>query len=288
MKIAVLGAAGNMGKWLVQYFASRGHLLTVFDINRDELRMLSKNYKVKVARDNLEAVKDAELTIVSVPIDKTVKVLRDIAAKLKRKSIVVEIASIKAGIIEVLKECSNFGVQPLSLHPLFGPLKRTGKKKIALIPVLSLRNELKIAKKIFPDAEFHVVNAEKHDRLMAVTLSLPYFINMTLASTFRSENFETLMEFGGTTFTLQSILIGSIMVQSPELHASLHMANKYSIKYLKEFLFNAEKIIRIIESGSVEKFKALSNEINNSLSKSLDLEASYNKMYIALEALEKS
>jgi prephenate dehydrogenase len=287
MKVAVLGAAGEMGKWLVQYLVEGGHTVTVFDIRQEELRALSKNYNVKLARDNFDAVKDAELTVVSVPINKTVEVLREIFPKLKKGSAVSEIASLKTGIIDVLKESSKFNVQPLSLHPLFGPLWM-GKKRFALIPVLNVREELATAKKFFPDAQIIVVDVEKHDRVMAVTLSLTYFVNTAFALTIRNEDFKALENLRGTTFTLQQILMGAVMIQDSELHASLHFANKHAPEYIKKFVLNAEKLRKLIDRGDAEVFMSTCDELSRDLSKSLDLVEMYEKMYAILKALEIS
>jgi prephenate dehydrogenase len=286
MKIAILGAAGRMGKWFTQYFAEKGHALTVSGVHQEKLKVLAKNYGAKIAKNNVEAVKDADLTLVSVPIGKTAEVLQEITPKLKRGSIVSEIASVKAEIIDVLRESYKFGVQPLSLHPLFGPMQKV-KKKFALVPVLNAENELAVAKRFFSDAEIVVVDAEKHDRAMAVTLSLQYFVNMVFASTVKDEDFKTLEKLSGTTFTLQQVLIGAIMIQDPELHASLHMANKHFPEYLRRFVSNAEKIKKLIESGDTEAFKNFYNEISRDLSKTLDLAAMYEKMYAILEVMEK-
>jgi prephenate dehydrogenase len=284
MKVAVLGAAGKMGKWFVQYLASKDYDLTVFDIKKGELKRLTKIYDVKIAKNNLEAVRNADLTIVSVPINKTADVLSEIAPKLKKGAIVAEIASLKACVIDVLKECSKFNVQPLSLHPLFGPLWR-GKKRFALIPVLNSKRELEIATKIFPDADFRIVDAEKHDKIMAVTLSLPYFINMVLASTLKNEDFETLKNLGGTAYTLQLILMGSIMAQDGNFHFLLHRLNKNSPEYFEDFMSNARVIIEMIKNGNAKEFKIFYEKVKNGLSSSLDLNTLYSKMYAAIEAL---
>jgi prephenate dehydrogenase len=286
MKVAILGAAGKMGKWFVQYFTDMNYDLTVSDIKKEELKRLTKSYRVKLVKNNLEAVKDADLTVVSVPINKTTDVLNEITPKLKKGSIVSEIASLKVCVIDVLRECAKFNVQPLSLHPLFGPLWR-GKKRFALIPVLNSERELEIAKKIFPDADFRFVDAEKHDKIMALILSLPYFINMALASTLKDEDFRMLTNFGGTTYTLQLILMGSIMAQDSEFHFLLHKLNRNSLKYFERFMSNANRIIEIIKNGNAKEFKAFHKTVNDGLSRSLDLNALYSKMYAAIEFLEK-
>ncbi|MEM2994881.1 MAG: prephenate dehydrogenase/arogenate dehydrogenase family protein [Candidatus Bathyarchaeia archaeon] len=286
MKVAILGAAGRMGRWLVQYFINQGFALTVFDIKEEGLKELSKTYKVKIARDNLDAVENAELTVVSVPIDKTVEILREVCPKLKKGSVVVEIASVKEGIVGALRSLSKFDVQPLSLHPLFGPMQKLKRKKIALISIVNAEKELETARKIFPDAEFVVVDAEQHDRVMAAMLSLPYFVNVALASTLKDEDFKVLEKLCGTTSTLQLTLVGGIMAQDPELHVSLHTTNKYAAEYLDKFVSEAEKLRDLIKSGNMKDFRKLYSEITKCISKSLNFEAMYEKMYVALEALQ--
>jgi len=286
LKIAVLGAAGGMGRWLVQYFAGQGHFLTVSDVRRDEAEAFAKTHGAEFAKNNLEAVKEAESVVVSVPIDKTAAVLYEVAPHLRKNTIIAEISSIKSNIVDVLAEISQYGVQPLSLHPLFGPSMRRLKKKVALIPVLNVEEEKKLAERIFPDAKIVVVNAKQHDKAMAVTLSIPYFINMTLASILGGEDITILKKLSGTTFTLQLTLMGSIMAQSSELHVTMHMANEYASDYLKKFLLEAEKLRALIEKRDVKKFCRFYDNLQKNLSKNLDLMDLYGKMYTALEALE--
>lgn len=286
MKVAVLGAAGKMGKWLVQYLTSQGYTLTVFDVKREELKELSKNFKVKIAENSLDAVENTELTVVSVPINKTVEVLEKICPKLKRGSVVVEIASLKEKIVDAWRSLPKFEAQPLSLHPLFGPVPKLKKKKVALIPVFSVEKELETAKRIFPDAEFVVVGAKQHDKAMAATLSLPYFVNTILASTLKDEDFKVLERLSGTTSTLQLTLVGGVMAQDPDLHISLHTANKYTLEYLNKFVSDAEKLRDLIKSGNMKDLKEFYARLSERISKSLDLEVMYEKMYTALGALQ--
>ena len=95
LKIAILGAAGRMGKWLLQYFTNQGHSLTVSDVRREEMEILAKTWGAKLVENNREAVKNNELIVVSVPIDKTANVLYEIYPYLKENMIIAEISSIK-------------------------------------------------------------------------------------------------------------------------------------------------------------------------------------------------
>ncbi|MEM3731196.1 MAG: prephenate dehydrogenase/arogenate dehydrogenase family protein [Candidatus Bathyarchaeia archaeon] len=285
MKVAVLGAAGRMGKWFVRYFVGKGYAVSVSDIKRDELETLSKNYGVKIARDNLEAVRDAELVVVSVPLNKTAEILLETIPNMKKGSIILEIASLKSGIVNVLKESSKFSVKAISLHPLFGPLWKM-RERFALIPVLNAKKELATARKLFPNAQIIVVDAEKHDRLMAITLSLTYFVNTALALTIKDEDFKALKKLSGTTFKLQQILLGSIAMQKSDFHVYLHMTNKYALQYLEKFVSNARRLKKLIHCRDAESFKNVCGEIGRNLSKHLDLAEMYEKMYTILEVVE--
>lgn len=275
-----------MGRWLVQYLVSQGHVLTVSDVRREEAEAVARICGVNFAENNLEAVKEAELVIVSVPIDKTASVLYEVAPHLRKNTIVAEISSIKSKIVDVLAEISKYGARPLSLHPLFGPGVCKLRKKVALIPVLNLKEERELAERIFPDAKIIVADAKQHDRAMAVTLSVPYFINTALASVLSDEDIATLRELSGTTFKFQLTLMGSIMAQSSELHASIHTANEYALEYLKKLVLEVGKIKTWIEGGDVETFCRFYDDLQKKLSKSLDLIDIYEKIYVALEALE--
>jgi len=286
VRIAVLGAAGKMGRWLVEYFMNQGHNLILSDIKKDEAAAFAKSLGINFAGNNLEAVKEAELIVVSVPIDKTLIVLSEVAPYLRKGTIVAEITSIKANITSFLAEISKYGVHPLSLHPLFGPKTQKLKKKVALIPVLDAEKEKKLAEKIFPDAQIISVNAEEHDRAMAITLSLPYFINAVFASILSNEDIAILNELSGTTFTLQLILTGSIMAQNSEIHTSLQTLNEYALEYLDKFITESEKTISLLREDP-EAFRIFYEKLQKNLSKNLDLEDMYEKMYVFLETLER-
>jgi prephenate dehydrogenase len=286
MKIAILGAAGQMGRWLIKYFSTQGHDLTVSDVRSNALKKCVVSSNVKIAEDNLMAIKNVEAVVVSVPIENTATVLYEIAPYLKKDVIVAEIASIKLDLIKVLIEISKLNIIPLSLHPLFGPGLQKMKKKLAVIPVLNKEFEKQLAKKFFPDAKIVVVDSNRHDKAMAITLSFPYFLNMALASILNDEDINLLKELSGTTFNLQLILTGSVMAQSSKLHSSIHMANKYSLESLKKFVSEAEKILNLIEKKDVNSFLRFYNGLQKTLSKNLDLLDMYKKMYIAQNLLQ--
>ena len=82
MKVTIIGGAGKMGKWLTNYFKKSGYDVTISDTRHEEAKNVAKSTGARLALNNVEAVKEAELIVLSTPIGTTPKVLKD------RKSVV--------------------------------------------------------------------------------------------------------------------------------------------------------------------------------------------------------
>ena len=288
MRVAVIGGAGRMGRWLVKHFLNQGHELTISDPRLDDARAFAKHVGAEVAASNIDAVKDADLVSVSVPIEVTPKVLMEIAPSLKENTKFVEIASLKSHILPILKEIAESrGVRTISVHPLFGPgVQRLSDERIALIPVSELEAETEEARRLFPGAEIIPVDAETHDRAMALTLSAPHFINIAFASLLGEENLKLLKRLGGTTFTLQLILSEGVMSEDPHLYASIQMNNDYTVRYLDRLLTRMKSIKDMIARGDEEAFTNLYNVARAQLSRDEAFKDAYERMYRLLGVMK--
>ena len=286
MKVAIIGGAGRMGKWLVNYFKKGGYEVTISDTRREEAKTVAESTGARLALNNVEAAKDAELIVLSIPIDVTPKVLKEISSKIKKSATIVEISSLKSQVFPVLEKVAAQGVRTISIHPLFGPgVTKTAGEKIALVPVSDPSSEFKAAKTLFPDVELVVVDVEEHDKAMAAALSLPHFLNIVFASVIGQEDLNILKKLGGTTFALQLILSEGVMSEDPSLYASIQMDNKFSAQVLEKFIANAETLKRHVKEGNLKAFTQFYADTQTSLTKDSDFGIAYEKMYKALEAI---
>lgn len=275
-----------MGRWFTRYFSAQRHRVVISGHKVHKAKAFAEAAGVNFAKNNVEAVKDADLAVVSVPILVTAKVIREVAPHVKKGAVIAEISSLKAGIVEALVEAAEIGIKPLSLHPLFGPgAKKMSGQRIAVVPVVDRGTEVKLAENLFPEAEVVVVDAEEHDRAMALVLSLPYFVNVAFASVVGEENLEALKKLAGTTFPLQLTLAESVMTEDSALHASIQMDNKYVLQCLEKFLSKAKTIEKLIAEKDKAKFITLCNKIRDSLSKDSDFLKAYESIYRFLETL---
>ncbi|MEM2144845.1 MAG: prephenate dehydrogenase/arogenate dehydrogenase family protein [Candidatus Jordarchaeaceae archaeon] len=288
MKVAIIGGAGKMGRWFANYFIKKGHEVTISDIRLEEAKLLAQNTGIKLSPNNIKAVEDAELIIVSTPINVTKNVLREISGKVTVSTTLIEIASLKSQVFPELKRIARRGVKTISIHPLFGPgMTADTEEKIALIPVIDPIFEHKLAKTVFPKAEFIIVNYRDHDKAMALALSLPHFVNILFASVIGQEDINVLKKLGGTTFSLQLILSEGVMSEDPSLYASIQMDNKFTREVLEKLLSNAGILRRYIIEKDYEGFIQFFRNAKHSLIGDRDFGIAYERMYKALESLKE-
>jgi len=286
MRIAILGGAGNMGSWLIRHFSESNHSLIISDPKDPKLGDLLSPCDIEVVSDNEYAVNNAEIVFASVPLNKTVAVIREVVPHMKENSVLCEISSLKDRLVNVLEDSANHGIRPLSIHPMFGPGARSLRKKILLIPIIDSEKERRLAESLFPNAELITVDANRHDRIMALTLSLPYFMNMIVASVMMREDLQVLRRIGGTTFEIQSILTGSIMSQSVDLHYSLHKSNSQAMDILKGLSDRIDSALEYLVDGNENGFEQFYEQIRDSFEENMDLANAYQEMYRILECLD--
>jgi prephenate dehydrogenase len=273
-QVAIIGAAGKMGAWFAAYFAGKGHDVIAYDV---------KPFSVKGARAKsvAECVRGADLAMVCVPVRHTPSLVRQCAGAMKAGSVVAEISSVKSKTFTVLKGLPE-GVNPLCIHPMFGPGASEKKQlKVLLVPVRDLQRETKIAHELFGGMSIRALpDARTHDRAIAAVLGLTYFVNVAFAGMMSKEKLQTLKEVGGTTFGIQSMLAESIMTDEPELVVALLRDNPYSAKYIKQYLKSAQELARLVRAGNLEdRLK----RTKSGLQKQQDLQSSYRRMYEMIE-----
>lgn len=283
MKITVIGARGRMGSWFTRYFSAQGHEIYTYDIVEDG-DTKAENVKVIDSSSLNQAVNISDVVLLSVPIEAMLDSLK-VARYMHANAILVEIASLKHGIIKRLRQYTlKYGIKGLSIHPLFGPgAEIHAKNRYALIPVVDKDEELSMANSLLSNSNILVVDAEMHDKAMAYILGMVYTMNVTWSMLINSKERVTCRELGGTTYRLQSILAEGILNDDPSLFSSLLM-NRYFMHYLKRFIRLNEHILAMVKGRDKEGLERLYSNLKESISSNDNsIEESYRLMYRILE-----
>ncbi len=276
-QVAVIGAAGKMGSWFTSYFSRRGLNVLAYDINQ---KMLKSSPKIKVQTSLVKCVQNADLVLVSVPVQKTPQAIKDCAKNMKDGAIIAEISSVKSKTFAALKK-TPINLRPLCIHPMFGP--GASKKvdiRVVLVPVRNEKIELQIANEIFENANVTVLpNAKQHDKSIAIVLGVTYFANIVFAKVMLSGNISVLKQVSGTTFALQSLLAESIFTEEPELVIALIRENIYAKRYISHYLKEAAALEQFVIAKDSKGLKAELHGVKLRMQKRQDLRHSYNRMY---------
>jgi prephenate dehydrogenase len=276
-QVAVVGAAGKMGSWFTSYFARRGLDVSAYDINN---KMLKTPPHVKVQSSLLHCVEDADLVLVSVPVQKTPQAIKECTKNMKDGAIIAEISSVKDKTFAALKK-TPISLRPLCIHPMFGP--GASKKvdiRVLLVPVRNEKMELKIANEIFENANVMVLpNAKQHDKSIAIVLGLTYFANIVFAKVISSGNISMLKQVSGTTFGLQSLIAESIFTEEPELVIALIRENTFAKRYISHYIKEAGALAQLVIANDSKDLKAELQKVKLRMQKGQDLQQSYNRMY---------
>jgi len=274
-----------MGTWFVKYFSSKGIPTILSDVKVEAARLVASTTGAEVARSNTEAVIDVDVALISVPIDKTRDAILETAPHMRRGSILVEVSSIKGHTIEALREFAFSGIRTLSVHPLFGASSESLKgRTIAVIPVVNGDIETDLARQLFEEAEIVVAEQEEHDRIMAIVLSLTYFMNLAFAKILSEEGLLALKRLSGTTFTVQLAITESVMCENSNLVMSLLKENRFAKSYIDRFISEASAIRELLGKGN-ESFDKLYNNLKASLNRDPDYLRADERRYKAFSAL---
>jgi prephenate dehydrogenase len=291
-KVAIIGGTGKMGQWFAKFYQKRNYKVQIVGRNPEKTIKIAKKLNVEAAKTYFEAVRDSDIVVVSVPPKETPKIILQNAKYMRKGAVLFDIASIKSNIIEALKKAESYHIRAISLHPMFGPGTVSLKNKnLLIIPITPDTSLLREISKTFESegAVVHVVeNAKVHDEAIALTLSLPHFINIVFGMTLSARNINELKKFGGSTFLLQLMITESIFQEDPELYASIQTENKYFGKLLKNFLNISKQMSAIVENKNLTGFIKKFENAKSQLARDPDFVNAYDRFCQAFEAIKRS
>jgi prephenate dehydrogenase len=260
MKIAIIGATGKMGAWFCQEFAKQGHQVTGIGRNASKLREVGTKFKGKVTTDYRIGLAGAKWILVAVPIDAIMTVVESIAPLAPKDAIIFDILSVKGNVLPHLGTvCQGSGVQYVSVHPMFGPgANNLTNQNVIITPVLGHEKAAARARDFFSKMGARVTEAEGelHDKMMALVLNLPHFLNILFGKFLVSSGFDlpSLKQFGGTTFALQQFLSLNVNAEDPAIYGPLQFENPAFLQVLKELRDFLGQYLEVVEKKDASSF----------------------------------
>ena len=279
--IAVIGAGGQMGTWMSNFFEKNGFEVTGFDPENPIPKSIKK------AESLISAILNVEYVLLSTPTKKTPEIIRLIAKEMKRDSFLIDITSQKSKTAIALGKIPA-KVTPVCIHPMFGPgAKGVKNQNIISIPIKDGKKELDVAKNLFPDADFVTIDSAAHDKKIAIILGLTHLINIAFANILAKDDTILLTQkMAGTTFKAQKIIAESILTESTELIETI-LSNPEIRRVAEEFWRDIGLLLTSAQEGKTDEIVSYINSNKEKISENVNLEKSYKKLTKMVSTIEK-
>jgi len=233
---------------------------------------------------NTEAVRGADVILLSVPIESFEDVVIELAPHIRSKQVVVDVTSVKAMPVAAMHRHLKTK-KVLGTHPLFGPgAEGIAGQNFVLTPTND--EEIKFAGKVRDYLETRggrvsLMTPEEHDDKMTVILGLAHFIAVVSADTLvSSQKDHQPTTLGGVTYKVLLTLVESVISENPELYASIQMnlpgVPDIEALFQKKVAAWAQMVKRKDREMFIRQMKSLKNRLEKN---NPDFGKAYENMY---------
>ena len=249
--IAVIGGHGAMGSCIADLFADLGHAVMIADLDTD----LSPE----------EAAREADVVVISVPIDVTAEVIRRLGPLVRPDALLMDVTSVKTTPVRAMLGASRAAV--VGTHPLFGPSVHSLQgQRVALVPGRG-DDWLAWLRTMLEARGLNVIDttAEAHDRAMAVVQVLTHFTTEVMGSTLAGLGvpLEETLRFTSPVYLMELLMTARHFAQSPDLYASIQMSNPESGRIADAFLETAQRLRENVARRDHAAFETVFREVHD-------------------------
>ena len=248
-RVLVIGGAGKMGGWFVNFFASQGFATTVADPGLDDGQGQFKDWT--------DAGVDYDVIIVAAPLAVSGRILAQLAV-LKPKGLVFDIGSLKSPLIDGLQELQKAGCRVTSLHPMYGPETRLLSGHHLIFCDVGSKAATEDAKALFGSTMVEQIDMslDDHDRLIAYVLGLSHALNVAFFTALAEsgEAAPKLAQMSSTTFDAQLLVSEAVAQDNPRLYFEIQNLNKFGIGPLDALCEASTRIRELVLNGDESGF----------------------------------
>ncbi len=288
MKVVILGGTGSMGRWFARYFRDKAFNVVLSGRFPEKTAKAARELGVGYAASDAAAVRDADMVVVSTPIEVTATTIRAVVTHMRKGAILYDLASVKGDVIEALTQAASLGLRALSVHPLYGPGAPSMQgQRVLLIPVAADHQVVNEMAQLFQGdgGVIHVLeSADVHDKMMALTLGLPHFLNILFARVLAGDDIRDVKAFAGTTFTLQLLLAESVLSQDPHLYYAIQCQNPAFTDLLTAIRTSLDELASAVLRKDNSRFITLFQDAAAALAQDPGFSTAYQRFYKALNA----
>jgi len=252
-KALVIGGAGKMGQWFVNFLDSQGFDITIADPG-------GAIEGVEVVSRWQDAGNEFAVTVIATPLSATAGVLEEMADS-GWQGLVFDVGSLKSPLISGLRRLADAGCKVTSVHPMFGPDAELLSDKHVLFLDAGSAEATAEARRLFAStmAMQTEMSLEDHDRLIAYVLGLSHALNIAFFSVLADSGEEVprLANISSTTFDAQLDVATRVAHENPHLYFEIQSLNDFGQEPLQGLLTAVTRIADIVKAGDEQAFVKL-------------------------------
>jgi len=252
-RVLVIGGAGLMGRWFVEFLSSQGFAVQVADPAAATAGAGSVDdwRKTDLAHDFI---------VLATPLGVTDAILRELALR-RPPGVIFDIGSLKSPLRAGLLALRSHGCKVTSAHPMFGPDTELLSGRHVIFVDLGCAAALAAVQELFAPtmAEQVVMSLDDHDRLIAYVLGLSHALNIAFFTALAEsgEAAPRLARLSSTTFDAQLDVASRVARDSPELYYEIQSLNDYGAESLEALSQAVERLRTAVLSRDHDAFVAL-------------------------------
>ncbi|HEY3785533.1 MAG TPA: prephenate dehydrogenase/arogenate dehydrogenase family protein [Steroidobacteraceae bacterium] len=252
-RVLVIGGAGKMGRWFVEFLGSQGFQIEIADPG-------SAPAGVTRVEDWRRTDLRHDYLILATPLGVTDAILRELALR-RPPGVIFDIGSLKSPLRAGLMALKSHGCKVTSLHPMFGPDTELLSGRHVVFVDLGCAEALSSARELFAPtmAEQVVMSLDDHDRLIAYVLGLSHALNIAFFTALAGsgEAAPKLARMSSTTFDAQLDVASRVAQESAELYYEIQSLNDYGAESLEALSQAVERLRTAVVTQDHDAFVSL-------------------------------
>jgi chorismate mutase / prephenate dehydrogenase len=241
----VIGGAGKMGRWFVDFLDTQGYRVEVSDPagpvegyaflpvqawSADAGPDGGANGGTGGEYKEAAARLDHDVIVVSASLAASARILERLA-ELEPPGLVFDVGSLKSPLREGLAALAAAGCRVTSIHPMFGPDTRLLSGRHVLFCDAGHPGATADARALFAStsAEQIEMPLDQHDRLVAYVLGLSHALNIAFFTALADsgEAAPVLQRLSSTTFDAQLAVASRVASENPHLYYEIQSLNDH-------------------------------------------------------------
>lgn len=258
--VVIVGGRGRLGQLLAKLFGQTGYQVTVLDKGdqwTDELAV------------------QAQLVMLSVPVNQTVGVIRQLPA-LAADCVLADVTSVKSEPLQAMLEQHSGPV--VGLHPMFGPSVQNLAKQLVVVTPGRGTDACQWLLDQFVNWGAHIETSDagQHDEAMGWVQAMRHLSTFSYGLHMAEENadIDALLQMSSPIYRMELMMVGRLFAQNAELYADIIMANKQQFPTIGRYLERFGEALGYLEKGDkarfIEQFEQVKAYFGNYASQFLD------------------